>query len=379
MQENRIVEEFLKLTAFDSQSFSESEIAEYLKQELEELGLEVTVDDAKERLQKERPELTKAASNIYGYLKGNVEGDAILFSAHMDTVSPGNGKKAIVHPDGTITSNGDTVLGADDVSGLVSILEALRTIKENNLKHPDIEVLFTVAEEPYCQGSRYVDYSRLKATTGYVLDLVGPVGTAAVAAPSIISVNVKIRGRAAHAGFAPEEGINALNIAVRALSEIRTGHTSHDTTVNFGVIKGGNGRNIVPEQVLIEGEIRSLEHKKALDEAYKIKEAFKNAADEFGGGVAVEITQHIKAYNIGKDKKVVERFRKAAKGVMRCILPDCITTFGGSDANRLNEHNISTIVLACAMENCHSTEEYTTINELIKSAELTLKLMTLED
>lgn len=66
MQENRIVEEFLKLTAFDSQSFCESEIA--------------------------------------GYLKGNVEGDAILFSAHMDTVSPGNRKKAIVHPDGTITS-----------------------------------------------------------------------------------------------------------------------------------------------------------------------------------------------------------------------------------------------------------------------------------
>ena len=58
------------------------------------------------------------------------------------------------------------------------------------------------------------------------------------------------------------------------------------------------------------------------------------------------------------------------------IKPECIDTFGGSDANRLNKNGIETIVLACGMENCHSTGEYTSIEELEKSTELTLRLMT---
>ncbi|MDD6505399.1 MAG: hypothetical protein PUF45_08210 [Lachnospiraceae bacterium] len=53
-----------------------------------------------------------------------------------------------------------------------------------------------------------------------------------------------------------------------------------------------------------------------------------------------------------------------------------ITTFGGSDGNRLNEHGIQTIVLACAMENVHTTSEYIEIAEFVKSAEMTVKLMT---
>ena len=61
---------------------------------------------------------------------------------------------------------------------------------------------------------------------------------------------------------------------------------------------------------------------------------------------------------------------------MRCKEPECITTYGGSDANRLNANGIETIVLACAMENSHSTEEYTTVSELERSARLTLRLMT---
>lgn len=362
MLDNRILQEFLKLTAFDAESFSEREIANYLENTLKEIGLEVQRDEH---------------ANLYAYLEGDADSETILFSSHMDTVSPGVGKRAIVHEDGTITSDGTTVLGADDVSGIVSILEALRQIKENNLKHSNIEVLFTVAEEPYCAGSRLVDYSKIKADYGYVLDLVGPVGTAAVAAPSIIEVKVNVRGKAAHAGFAPEEGINALNITVKALAQIPTGHTSSDTTVNFGLIQGGTGKNIVPEMISLDGEIRSLDHSKALAEVEKIKKVFTATAAEYGANAEIEVIEHIKAYNIDTNEKVVSRFKSAAKGVMRCISPDCITTFGGSDANRLNEHNIPTIVLACAMERCHTTQEYTTIEELQKSAELTLQLMTI--
>ena len=378
VNKNRILDEFLKLVSFDSESFHEREISEYLKKKLKELDLEVKEDDAREKILKKDETKVQAASNIYGYLKGDLKGETILFSSHLDTVSPGNGKKAIVDEEGRITSDGNTVLGADDVSGLVSILEALTVIKENNLSHPDIEVLFTVAEEPYCEGSRYVDYSKLKAKNGYVLDLTGNIGRAAIAAPSIISLQIAIRGKAAHAGFNPEEGINALTIAANALTKSKTGHTDSYTTVNFGTIKGGSGKNIVPEEIYIEGEVRSLKHDEALKEIEKIKQVFEAEAKQYGGEAKVEYVEHIKAYEVDEGSFIVRRFAKAVLEDDRCRMPECIVTFGGSDANRLNENGISTIVMACGMENCHSKAEYTRLDDIESSAGLTLKLMTLE-
>lgn len=379
VNQKRILEEFTKLVSFDTESFHESEIAEYLKDKLRNLGLKVYEDQARTNLQKNDPTRLNAASNLYGYLKGNQKGEPILFSAHMDTVKPGIGKKAVVHEDGLITSDGNTVLGADDVSGIVAILEALENIKEKKLSHPDIEVLFTVAEEPYCEGSRYIEYDRLKAKKGYVLDLTGPIGRIAIAAPTIISIEVHIKGKAAHAGFAPEQGINALTIAANALSKLKTGHTNEDTTLNFGVIIGGQGRNIVPDDIYLEGEIRSFNPDHAREEVVHVEETFRKEAAELGGEIEISMKEHIKAYSIKEEHPVVKRFAKALLEKERCRMLECIVTYGGSDANRLNANGISTVVMACGMENCHTKEEYTNIEELIKSAELTLKLMTLEE
>ena len=354
---NRLLKEFLHLTSFDAPSYHEREIADYLKKKLQSLGLKVEEDAAREALLSEDASRSETASNLYGYLKGNGTGKTILFSSHLDTVSPG-------------------VLGADDVSGLVSILEALTVIQEKGLPHPDLEVLITVAEEPYCSGSRFVEYERLRAREGYVLDLTGPVGTAANAAPSILSMKVVIKGRAAHAGFAPEKGINAMSIAADALTHIRTGRVQEDLTVNFGTVRGGTGRNIVPQEVILEGEIRCLEHERALCEAELIRQIFEKAAKKYGGEIEFALKEHIRSYHVSEERDVVKRFQRAADGIGHLEKPECITTYGGSDANRLNENGIETIVLACAMENCHGTDEFTTIAELERSAQLTLRLMS---
>ena len=372
----RLLCEFIRLTSFDSESFNEERISGYLKAKLEELGLKVETDTVGELLKEMSPGLSGTASNIYATLKGNKNLPPILFSAHMDTVKPGNGKKAVINHDGKITSKGNTVLGADDVSGLVSIIEALTVIKENRISTGDIEIVFTVAEEPYCVGSRYLMYDKIKSKEGYVLDLNGSVGRAALAAPSILSISIVVKGKSAHAGFSPEQGINALSIAAGALVKLKTGHVYEDVTVNFGTIIGGTGKNTVPEIIEIEGEIRSLEHEKAIAETEKIKAEFERSAREYGGSVEVLVTEQVHSYRVSKDRNVVKRFIKAAGVAERCIKPECIDTFGGSDANRLNKNGIETIVLACGMENCHSTEEYTSIEELEKSAELTLRLMT---
>lgn len=370
---DRMIHNFIELAEFDSESFSEKAIGEFVHKSLEDLGLEVRTDTTDEKYLAEHPD---SYPNIYGFWKGNVSGDPILFSAHLDTVAPGIGKKAIVGDDGRIRSDGSTVLGADDISGLVSILEAIRVIQENGLNHPDIEVLITVAEEPFCEGARYFDYRMLKAKQAYVLDLNGPIGTAAIKAPSIISFEIEIKGKAAHAGFAPEEGINALNIAVAGLSELKTGHIDSETTVNFGTISGGTGKNIVPEKIVIAGEIRSTNHEKASMQTEKVFRTFHDKAKKAAGIAYCCKHEHIRAFERKSSDAVAQRFMQAAKA---CEIEktDLITTFGGSDGNRLNEHGIQTMVLACAMENVHTTTEYVNIEEFVKSAELTLQLMTI--
>ena len=369
---DRIKKQFLKLSMFDSESFEEKYIAEYMVYKLRKLGLKVNTSSTTDKAYlKAHP---SSHPNIYAVLEGDPQKEPVLFSSHLDTVSPGWDKKPIVTDDGFITSSGDTVLGADDISGLVSIIEALNVIKEEGRPHPDIEILITVAEEPFCEGSKYFDFGLVKSKNAYVLDLTGPIGTAATKAPSIISFEITIKGKASHAGFAPEEGINALLIASEAISKIQIGRVDPYTTVNIGTIEGGAGKNIVPETIRLTGEVRSTDHNKAEESIKKIFDIFGVTAKNAGGACSFNKTTHILAYSVDKNESVVKRFEKACEKTG--LTPGTIATFGGSDANRLNAAGIPTIVYACGMEKVHSTEEYTYIPDLKRSAELTLNLMT---
>lgn len=364
MNKKRLVDEFVHLVSFDCESYGEREIANYLKAQLKELGLQVEED---------------GAGNIYGFYPAKDPAtqytEGILLSAHMDTVAPGIGKQAVVHEDGRITSDGTTVLGADDAAGLAEIIETLRILKEQQLPHPDIEVLFTVAEEVYARGSKVFDYSKIKSRIAYVLDMSGPVGRAAVAAPSIISLRVEVRGKSAHAGFCPEDGIHSIEIAAKAIARITNGHVDKETTVNIGTIQGGAARNIVPDQCIITGEIRSMNHEKALEQAALIQDIFEQEATGKGGTVRVEITEEFQSYRIQKQEPVATRFVQACKELgLSGGLED---TFGGSDNNHFTAHGIRGIVVANAMNEVHTTKEYTSEEELVRAAELTLKLVTM--
>ncbi|MCH5208327.1 MAG: M20/M25/M40 family metallo-hydrolase [Oscillospiraceae bacterium] len=372
---DRIRAEFERLASFDSESYEEYDIKEYLKNRLVELGLEVCEDTAFKTFQVQSD---RSAGNLYGSLKGNITGEPVLFSAHMDTVSPGKNKKLVWHDDGRVTSDKTTVLGADDISGLVSILEALQVIKEENLSHTDLEVVFSVAEEPFCKGIAAFDFDRVRSKIAYVLDLTGKVGTAAVRAPTILSMDIWLCGKAAHSGFSPEEGINALTIAANALSKLKTGRVDTDTTVNFGLINGGTGKNIVPDSVHIQGEIRSLIHEKALAQAEVIERTFREEARLIGGEVKFSTEENLLAYDISEDEPVRKRFEKAVSELFG-EKAGFVATFGGSDGNYFNKNGIKAIVAANAMENVHTVFESTSISELVRSAELTLKLMTLTE
>ena len=367
----RMLEEFKNLIKFDSESFKELDISIYLLDKLKSLGLEVEIDDVGHRLYNN----PKGTGNIYGYLKGNTKGEGIILSSHMDTVSPGLNKEAIIE-DGLVKSKGNSVLGADDITGIVSILEVLTIIKENNLKHPDIEVVFFVAEEPFCKGSSLFDYKKLKSKYAYVLDLSGKVGTIALSAPTIVTLNFKINGKAAHAGFEPEKGISAIVAFSNFVSKLKLGRIDNETTFNIGTINGGSGKNIIPEVVLSEGEIRGMNDEKIDFLIKDIENLLDKETKALGATYSFTYKKDIKAYRINKNHYLVSRYQKALNELNYgdAIIVD---TFGGSDNNNFNLNGIEGVVISNAMNDIHTTHEYFSVDEFIKSAKILLKLVTI--
>ncbi len=374
IDEKRLVNRFLTLVGFDSESFGERDVADYLKKSLAEIGIEADEDCADEICGRKSE---RSAGNLYGLLPGNADGEAILLSSHMDTVKPGIGKNPVVHPDGRITSDGTTVLGADDAAGLAAILEALTVLTEDGIPHADVEVLFPCAEEIYGRGSNVFDYAKLKSSSSYCFDLTGNIGCAVTRAPTILSLDIAVKGRGAHAGFNPEDGINALTAAAGALARIPTGRVAEDTTVNFGKISGGSVTNAVPAEIRIGGEIRSLRHEEALRRGESIRAVFAEEAEKIGASVGIEIREMVRAYETARDHPVVRRFEEAALSVG--LTPEIGATFGGSDQNHYSKHGIAGIVAASAMHDVHTVHEYTEIGEMVKLTELILALVRTEE
>jgi tripeptide aminopeptidase len=362
----RIISEFSELVEIDSPSFGEREMADILKCKLESIGFSVLEDGTGSYYGSD-------CGNLYGYLTGEIPGEPLLFSGHMDTVAPALGKKAVLHSDGCITSAGNTVLGADDVAGLVSILEAIRSLREEGTPHRSIEVLFPIAEEVYAKGSCLFDYSKIKAKEAYVLDLDGKVGRAAYTAPSILSFTAVIRGKASHAGFSPEEGIHSIAIAAKAINQMRLGRIDPNTTVNIGTIAGGVATNIIPESCKVEGEIRSFHHEKALSCLAEIKALFLQEVDRTGASLDWEESINCIAYETKLDSKVAERYREACS--LAGLSAEFIKTFGGSDHNVFATKGMEGLVISNAMNRVHSCEEYTEVEELIKSTMIVRNLM----
>lgn len=362
----RLREEFARLTAIDSVSFSERQMADQLKARLKTLGFEVREDQA-------GAYCGGTAGNVYGYLKGTVPGPGVLLSAHMDTVKPGIGKRSVFAEDGTVTSEGDTILGADDVAGLVEILEGIRCVQEAGLPHRDVEVLFPIAEEVYLKGTEWFDFSQIRAKEAYVLDLSGLVGAAALKAPTLISFAVTVNGRAAHAGFNPEDGIHALQIMCRVIGEIPQGHVDQETTLNIGLISGGEATNIVPPTCVCRGEIRSLNHEKALAALESVRNQFHQAAEAAGAGFHLDSHIDLVAYQVDPTAPVVEHFTSCCD---RLRIPWKLTsTFGGSDNHNFMRNGIPGIVLSCGMYEVHSVREYTKLQDLELGARLVAELI----
>jgi len=352
INETRLLDTFLDLVRIDSPSGEEAAIAQELAARLRDLGLGVELDKM---------------NNVLAVLTG--QGNPLLLAAHMDTVIPGKGIKPVVR-DGVVYSDGTTVLGGDDKSGVAVILEVLQTIVEGELPHPPLEVVLTVQEEVGLLGAKGLDKSRLRARMGISFDCGGAPGTLVVDTPTQNSVSAVIHGKAAHSGTRPEDGINAIAVAAEALVDMPLGRIDEETTANFGTIKGGTATNIVPDLVELRGEARSRQLAKLEVQTAAMVEALRAAAQRYGATVDVDVVRQYEGYTLAETDPIISVLVAACRAVG--VEPDLVPTGGGSDANIFGAAGIQVANLSPGMSKVHTTEECIAVSDMVRCAEIAL-------
>lgn len=363
IDEDRLVRTFCELVAVDAPPLEEKVMFETMRGRLEALGFEVREDDAAAKIGGQ-------CGNLYAFLPGCGDAaktlPAVLFAAHLDTVMPARGKRAVVESDGVIRSDGTTVLGADDIAGLAAILEAIRALREDKAEHRPIELFCSVAEEMHLTGAHEMRVEWLEARQAYVLDNSGPPGIATTSAPGMISLEAEVLGKASHAGIAPADGISAITVAARAIAAMQLGQVDEKTTANVGRIEGGGATNIVTASCRISAECRSRDGQRLREQADHMRACLEEAAHQAGASVQIKEKTHYIAYAVPPDSQTLARFKEACAALgLDCRLKP---GGGGSDNNVLVLKGIDGLVISCGMTDVHSCAESIRIRDLVDLA-----------
>ncbi len=356
--ESEIQKYFCRLVSIDSESLDERAMIDALKADLISFGAEIFEDDT-------HTKTGGNAGNLFARIPGNVSKPPILLCAHVDTVVPGKGVKPQIQDD-RIVSDGTTILGSDDKSGVAQIMMGIKAILEQGLDHAPVEILFTVSEEIGLLGAKHFDKSKIKSAFGYAFDAQN-IGDLFIAAPSQVSFKITVKGKEAHAGVEPEKGINAIRVAAEAVAAMPMGRIDFETTVNLGKICGGMATNIVPNQVVIQGEARSHSDHKLEQVCADVQAALETTVARYqfeNLGAAYEYSQNTeyKAFRVEEDAEAV----KLAKTVLHGMnLPvNCVVGGRGSDANIISAAGIPMIIVGTGMNRYHTVNEYIEIADL---------------
>ena len=385
-------EMLIRLLAIDSVTGFEAAIGAAIVDELKKVGVPASAiryDTVHQRIK-----LPTEVGNLIVDLPGTKPGPRLLFSTHMDTVPLCKGAKPRREGD-RIVSDGTTALGGDNGTGCAVLIALAKTLIDHKLPHPPITMLFTVREESGLHGARELDPKDLGgATMGFNVDsthaallTIGAVGQQ--------NWEVTIKGKAAHAGVAPERGISSTLVASIGLTEARRSgwfgkveQPEGKGTSNVGIFGGKDGKpagdatNVVTDYVHLVGEARSTDAAFAV----KITEAFEAAFNKAKGevkdadGNMAEVTFQTRTayppFLMSEDDPAVQRAKKAAQAMG--LEPVTMVSAGGLDANWLVKHGVPTVTFGAGQAEIHTVNEYVVIPEFAQGCRLAVAIATLE-
>ena len=345
---------------------------------------------------------------VYASLKSNTDKNLkkIGFIAHMDTspAAKGEGVKPQIHEnyDGCdivvnkeknivlspsefqtlsdkigktiITSDGTTLLGADNKAGITEIIEALKFIAENpDIEHSDIKVCFTPDEE-IGRGADYFDVEKFDADFAYTVDG-GEIGELEYENFNAAGVNIKIIGKSVHPGYAYGVMINAASVASEFHSMIPKDEVPEKTKDYEGFYMLNSMRGEVDEAklsyILRDFDLEKLEIKKN-----KIREIAKTLQQKYGEDrILVDIKDSY--YNMREKIEPVMYIVDLAKESMKQadVEAKIVPIRGGTDGARLSYMGLPTPNLFTGGYNFHGYYEYAVAEEMFKAKEVIVNIV----
>jgi tripeptide aminopeptidase len=388
------LERLLRFLAVPGVTGQEAAIGKEIAAALTEGGVSrsaIGFDDANTRI----PEPTETG-NLIVKLPGTGKKAAkpLLFMTHMDTVPLCAGAKPKVQ--GTRVVNeleGTTALGGDNRTGCAVLVTLAAELIRQKLPHPPLTLLFTVREESGLFGAKYVNPAELGgAAMGFNVDgrSAADVTIGAIGADRW---TVDIRGKASHAGVAPEKGISATMVLALAMAQVFSGgwwgkvkKDGKEGTSNIGPVgtldgrSAGDATNVVTEFVHVKGESRSHDAKFVREISAAFKSAFTRAAgkvkDHEGRSAKVKFTSRLDylPFRLKEDAPVAKKAAKAVRAIGR--EPNLRVTNGGLDANWMVKHGIPTVTFGAGQNEIHTVKEFVDLTEFESGCRLAVALAT---
>ena len=396
-----VLDRFLRYARIDTQSApgvdaspsteKQLDLSRLLRDELEEIGLEdVRLDDH---------------GYVYGSLTGVQSAPPIGLIAHVDTAPDvtGTGVNPLVHegydggrielpnadvvldPDelpllqkklghDIVTTDGTTLLGADDKAGVAEIMAAVAYLKRHpELEHAPIRVAFTVDEE-VAGGADHLDLERFGAKYAYTLDG-AELGEIEAETFNATKATVTIRGRSTHPGTAKGQLVNAVKLAADFIAALPRDALSPETTEEREGFVHPHKISGSAEATVVEFIVRDHDAAKLAEHL----ELIRTSAEEIRAReprAVVEIEEEEQYRNMAE---VIERFPEvieaADEAVRRLgVEPKHTIIRGGTDGARLSQRGLPTPNLFTGGSEYHSRREWASVQDMAAAAAMLVEL-----
>ena len=272
-----------------------------------------------------------------------------------------------------ITSDGTTLLGADDKAGIAEILEAMQIFKENpELKHPTIKIAFTPDEETG-MGIAKFDIEQFGADVAYTVDGSTPESVENETF-NAFNPEITIKGKNVHCGYAKNKMINSVDVACWIASKIPDNEKPQTTEGKQGYFHINSISGSV-EETKMKLLVRDHDYKKAKERIEILKKIILEAEKKFGCKIDYAENErylNMKEY-IDKTPEVMEN---AIKGIeLSGLKPQCKSIRGGTDGSELSRRGLPTPNLGAGGLNFHSKSEFLPVNSLLKCCENILNIV----
>ncbi|OWW25190.1 peptidase T [Zobellia sp. OII3] len=400
-----IIDRFLKYVKIDTQSDPKSKttpstekqwhLADLLVEELLEIGMEeVSIDNnayitatLPSNLNIEVPTIgfishfdtspDFTATNVNPQIIEDYDGKDIVLNAHENIVlSPDYFEDLLQYKGQTlITTDGTTLLGADDKAGITEIVTAMEyLINHPEIKHGKIRVGFTPDEE-IGRGAHHFDVEKFDADWAYTMDG-SQIGELEFENFNAASAKVIIKGKSVHPGYAKNKMVNAISIASEFLEILPPEETPQNTEGREGFFHVHHIQGSIEHA---EFELIVRDHDK--DHFEKRKQLLRNITDKLNSIHGNCITLELKDQYFNMKEKVepvyhIVEIAKEAMEAMR-VTPIIKPIRGGTDGSQLSYMGLPCPNIFAGGHNFHGKYEYIPVESMIKATEVIIKICEL--